>query len=145
MFTIDTNILIYSTDSRDLRKQTIADRIVHAQVAKKFPVPLQSLSEFYAAVTGKSIIPSGDAAAIISYIMSNCAVYGAQDIDLPKAIRLQQAHQVQFYDALLLVTAARMDCTTLFSEDMQHGRDYGGITVRNPFVMDEAELNALLG
>jgi predicted nucleic acid-binding protein len=39
-----------------------------------------------------------------------------------------------FYDALILASALEAGCTELVSEDMQHGRVVGSLTIRNPFV-----------
>jgi predicted nucleic acid-binding protein len=34
----------------------------------------------------------------------------------------------------LIIAAARLsDCDLLYSEDLNHGQDYGGIRVENPF------------
>jgi predicted nucleic acid-binding protein len=110
-----------------------------------FPVPLQCVSEFYRATTKKRIVSTLEASRAAQATLEANLLVSAKEEDLVSAMELHQAGASQFYDALLLSTARRAGCTTLFSEDFQDGRDYGGITVRNPFVMDEAELNALLG
>ncbi len=38
------------------------------------------------------------------------------------------------YDALILAAALEAGCETLFSEDFQHGRRFGDLTVVNPFL-----------
>jgi predicted nucleic acid-binding protein len=38
-----------------------------------------------------------------------------------------------FYDALIVAAAIEAGCDTLFTEDMQHGRKFGSLTVVNPF------------
>ena len=42
-------------------------------------------------------------------------------------------HGFAFYDALIVAAAIEAGCDTLFTEDMQHGRAIGGLTIRNPF------------
>jgi predicted nucleic acid-binding protein len=37
-------------------------------------------------------------------------------------------------DALIVAAALEAGCDTLFSEDMQHGRKFGGLTIVNPFI-----------
>ncbi len=49
------------------------------------------------------------------------------------ALRLAGEHGVAFYDALIIASAVEAGCDTLYSEDMQHGRTIGGVTIRNPF------------
>ncbi len=61
-----------------------------------------------------------------------------------QAIRTHRNENVPFFDALLLATASRSGCKNLFSEDFQHGRTYGSITVQNPFLLSELELSTLL-
>jgi len=50
------------------------------------------------------------------------------------AFALARDHSFSFYDALIVAAAAEAGCDVLYSEDMQHGRNIGGITIVNPFV-----------
>ncbi len=49
------------------------------------------------------------------------------------ALGLARDHGLSFYDALIVAAALEAGCDTLYSEDMQHGRRFGGLTVVNPF------------
>jgi predicted nucleic acid-binding protein len=53
--------------------------------------------------------------------------------DVLAAIDAQAVFDVSFWDAMVLTSAARLGCEAMLSEDLQHGRSYGGVTVRNPF------------
>ena len=53
--------------------------------------------------------------------------------DILGAIDLHRLHRISFWDALLVQTARRAGCTTLLTEDLQDGRRFDGIVVRNPF------------
>lgn len=50
------------------------------------------------------------------------------------AIALAREHSLSFYDALIVASALEANCEVLFTEDMQHGRTIGTLTVRNPFI-----------
>ena len=50
------------------------------------------------------------------------------------AMSLARDHGVSFYDALIVAAAIEAGCDVLYSEDMQDGRAFGKLTVRNPFV-----------
>lgn len=50
------------------------------------------------------------------------------------AVSLARDHSIAFYDALIVAAALEAGCDTLFSEDMQHGRGIGGLTIVNPFL-----------
>ncbi|UWU92870.1 PIN domain-containing protein [Bradyrhizobium sp. CB1015] len=50
------------------------------------------------------------------------------------AIALARDHSVAFYDALIIASAIETGCDTLYSEDLQHRRSIGGLTILNPFL-----------
>ncbi|MGP0105735.1 PIN domain-containing protein [Rhodoblastus sp.] len=50
------------------------------------------------------------------------------------AVALAGAHKLSIYDALIVVAAQEGGCTLLISEDLQHGRRFGELTVQNPFL-----------
>lgn len=50
------------------------------------------------------------------------------------AVALARDHGFAFYDALIVAAALEAGCDTLYSEDMQHGRDVAGLTIINPFL-----------
>ena len=50
------------------------------------------------------------------------------------ATRLARDHSLGFYDALIVASALEAECDMLFSEDIQHGRKFGKLTIDNPFM-----------
>jgi predicted nucleic acid-binding protein len=50
------------------------------------------------------------------------------------ALALVRNDGFAFYDALIIAAAIEAGCDTLYSEDMQHGRNIGGLTIVNPFL-----------
>jgi predicted nucleic acid-binding protein len=50
------------------------------------------------------------------------------------AMALAREHGLSFYDALIVAAALEASCDTLYTEDMQHGRKFGGLTIVNPFI-----------
>ena len=53
--------------------------------------------------------------------------------DLLAASELCERDKIQFWDALVIRTAQRAGASTLWSEDLQDGRQFGGVRIRNPF------------
>jgi len=49
------------------------------------------------------------------------------------AVALARDHGVSFYDALIIAAALEGGCARLYSEDLQHGREFGELVVINPF------------
>lgn len=52
------------------------------------------------------------------------------------ASRLSEQHSIDFWDALIVEAAARAGADELVTEDLQHGRRFGKLTVRDPFQAD---------
>lgn len=50
------------------------------------------------------------------------------------AVKLARDHALSFYDALIVAAASDAGCRVLLTEDLQHGRKLGGVTIRNPFL-----------
>lgn len=44
-----------------------------------------------------------------------------------------ERYQVSHWNGLILAAAQNAGCETLYSEDLQDGQSYGGITVVDPF------------
>jgi predicted nucleic acid-binding protein len=49
-------------------------------------------------------------------------------------VKLARTGALSFYDALVVAAAADAGCRVLLTEDMQHGRKFGGVTIQNPFL-----------
>jgi predicted nucleic acid-binding protein len=49
------------------------------------------------------------------------------------AVDIQQRFQLSYWDAAILAAAKQMGCRTVYSEDMNAGQNYDGVTVINPF------------
>ena len=51
-----------------------------------------------------------------------------------RAIEARAEYGVHFYDGMILAAAERGGCSRVWSEDLNSGQEYFGITVKNPFV-----------
>jgi len=49
------------------------------------------------------------------------------------ALDVAERFQLSHFDAQIIAAAKRMECATLYSEDLNHGQDYAGVRVVNPF------------
>jgi predicted nucleic acid-binding protein len=50
-----------------------------------------------------------------------------------EALQIAERFQISHFDAQILAAARRMGCGIVYSEDLNHGQDYGGVQVINPF------------
>jgi predicted nucleic acid-binding protein len=62
-----------------------------------------------------------------------CAVETVLDEDLGRAFDIAAATGYSWWDSQMIATAHRAGATFLYTEDLQHGRQIGAMTIRNPF------------
>lgn len=132
---VDTNILIYAHDTSAGAKHDRARALLQALWQERAgSLSIQVLQEFYVNVTRKVAMPmTPEAAAAIIGELAAWPVHRPDVNDVLEAIRLQTSRQLSFWDAMILTSARRLGCATLWSEDMSHGQQYEGVTVINPF------------
>ena len=105
-FSLDTNILIYALDTSAGGKHSVAAEILDRAIEGDCHLTLQSLSEFYWAVTRKGLVEKNEAAGQVSDWLTLFPTLGPT----PAAIRAAMAHvsarRASFWDALLVETAS---------------------------------------
>lgn len=135
-FFVDTNILVFTDDRRDRRKQRLArDLVRSALTSGKGRLSTQVLTEFFAVATRKL----GLAAATVRRrveVYASLPVFRPAAEDLLQAIDLHRLHEVAIWDALIVRAALSTGCGVLYTEDLQHGRVFDGLEVVNPFAND---------
>ena len=50
-----------------------------------------------------------------------------------EAIDAKQRFGISYWDAAIVTAARQMGCQTVYSEDLNDGQNYDGVTVVNPF------------
>jgi predicted nucleic acid-binding protein len=125
----DTNILIYAFAADDPRSARAESLIADGGV-----IGVQVLNEFTNVARRKLRWPWGQVEAALAALEDLLgparpltAVLHAQ------AVVLARDHELPFYDALIVAAAGDADCPILCSEDFQHGRKFGAVTIDNPF------------
>jgi predicted nucleic acid-binding protein len=130
---VDTNVLVYAHDRSAGRKHVLAtDLLARLWQERSGAVSIQVLVEFYSA-TNKRGFNVGDAEATISDL-EKWSIHQAGHADVLRAIELLRRYKISWWDALVVNSANQLGCRVLWSEDMNHGQRYGGVTVRNPFL-----------
>lgn len=133
---VDTNVLIYAHDPSAGDKHLRASALIEELwAARTGCLSTQVLQEFYVNVTRKVARPlSPGVAAEIIAALGQWEVHRPNVEDVIEAISLQTRHKISFWDALVLTSAQRLECKTLWSEDLNPGQDYRGVVVQNPFL-----------
>lgn len=132
----DTNILVYTVDASDpARQEQAIDCFARAVRDDTIAISTQVLQEFYN-ITTRKLRPPLSAREAAQQVGRLCGfeVVGATALSVTAAIELAQEHQLSWWDALILEAAIRANADVLYSEDGQHGRRFGSLTVTNPFL-----------
>ena len=129
---LDTDVLVYAFDSSDDRKRRLAIEVIERA---PFVVSAQVLGEFYVTVTRKLAVPlpADDAARAVGRL-SALAVVPTDAALVAAAVETVRAHQVSYWDALIIEAAAVAGCDVLLSEDLADGSVMRGVRIENPFV-----------
>ena len=51
-----------------------------------------------------------------------------------RGLEVQERNRISFWDAMIVRAAESAGCEVLYSEDLSHGQEYGGVLVVNPFL-----------
>jgi predicted nucleic acid-binding protein len=132
---IDTNVLVYAHDVTAGEKHVRAKALLADLWATgRGCLSIQVLQEFYVNVTRKVAKPiSPEVARVLVENLGTWTVHSPNPEDVVDAIRLHQSAQLSFRDAMIIVSASRLSCHTLWSEDLNAGQVIAGTTVRSPF------------
>ena len=137
-FTLDTNLLVYALDSAaGIRHQLSREMIQHA-VRLDCWLTSQAVSEFYAVVSRKRIVPPADAAAQATDWLELFPCAAASESAVRTALADTAAGRASYWDALLLATAGEAGCVAILTEDLADGAELGGLRIHNPFAADGA-------
>ena len=134
--TLDTNILFYAMDRDASERHKLAMQIVDRAAIFNCVLILQSLCEFYAAVTAKGKMSAREAKEQIDDWIELFPVVSATTKSLVKAMQAVNKHSLSFWDAMLWAVAREARVTLLLSEDFQHDRVLDGVRFCNPFKLD---------
>lgn len=130
----DTNVLVYTQDPSSPVKQSAARSLVARAIgAGEFTISTQVMQEFYAVAARKRLLSPAQATALLQAWAEN-EVVGSNAESVHRALALQQASRMSVWDALVVQAALDAGCTTLYSEDLQHGMQFGNLVVANPFL-----------
>lgn len=137
---VDTNVLVYRYDPRFPARQRRATEVLRRGLKEQtLRIPHQAIIEFVAAVTrplGKapSLLEPLDALREAEELLSQFDILYPNEEVVRTALRGAAAYRLSWFDAHLWAYAEHFGLEELLSEDFQHGRLYGSVRVRNPFL-----------
>ncbi len=127
---LDTNVLIYAFAAGDRRGAR-----AEALLAEGGAIGVQVLNEFTNVVRRKFAWDWAEVEAALAVIVElteparplTTAIHA-------RAVKLARSGSLSFHDALIVAAAADAGCRVLLTENLQHGRAIGGVTIQNPFL-----------
>ncbi len=141
---IDTNVVVYRYDPRFPEKQqTAIDLLRQASDLRTACLPHQAIIEFVAATTrprkdlgDRPLLTRPEAYREAEELLSQFIVLYPTEEVLLSAFRGAATYQLSWFDAHLWAYAEVYGVPEILSEDFQHGRLYGTVRVRNPFIAE---------
>lgn len=125
----DTNVLLYLL-SADTAKADQAEELLAAGAT----VSVQVLNEFVAVASRKLRMTLPEIKEVLAQVRAVCPVEAMSVATHDRAMQVAERYGFSIYDALIISAALLAGCTTLYSEDMQHGQIVDRqLTIRNPF------------
>jgi predicted nucleic acid-binding protein len=137
---VDTNVLVYRHDPRDGEKQARARSLLRAGIVDgSLRIAHQAVAEFFVAVSKPlpemgRLLDAADARMETEDLLRQYPVLYPDAHVVRTALQGMAAYELSWWDAHMWAYAEVNDLDTLYSEDYQHGRWYGGVRVLNPFV-----------
>jgi predicted nucleic acid-binding protein len=122
-FFVDTNILVYATSGAAADQ---ARRNVALDLPRRADLALwaQVLAEFYSVATSKTKLnlTHDDAVVLLKSLERIPACPITRELVM-EAVEVRQRFNISYWDAAILAAAKGMGCHTVYSEDLNHGKD----------------------
>jgi predicted nucleic acid-binding protein len=140
---VDTNILLYSIDE-DPSSQTKREQSQNLLLTESWGWSTQVAAEFFVNATSPKRpfrLASADAAALLETWFAYPTLPITSEV-VRAAIQIHERFQLSYWDAAIIAAAKQMGCKSVYSEDLNAGQDYDGVTVINPFAVDSPTTDA---
>ena len=135
-FFLDTNILVYTFDSKHNDKRERARSLVEDALQRNAGViSYQVVQEFLNLATRKFALPMTPDAArdYLKVVLEPLCVVFPSIALYQRAIDLNERWRYDFYDSLIIGSALEAGCSILYSEDLQNQQKIESLTVVDPF------------
>jgi predicted nucleic acid-binding protein len=131
----DTNVLLYQYDASDPRKKSIADALIKRSLVRgEFLISTQVMTEFYNVASRRYTRQfSAPHLRQLMLELADCEPITLNPQMIVDAVLIHQTHSVSWWDSTIVSAALHAGAETLYSEDLQHGRDFDGLEIQNPF------------
>jgi predicted nucleic acid-binding protein len=131
---LDTNVLLYAYDLDSPLKREVALKLIERGWSNlgSMALSVQVLMEFFV-----NFVRAGHSTTEAALVTSDLTRWPVMESSLQAyrlGLTIQDRWQVSLWDAMILAAAQASGARELLTEDLNHGQDYGGVVVKNPFL-----------
>jgi predicted nucleic acid-binding protein len=125
----DTNVLIYAYTTGDVLNERARELLLDGGV-----ISVQSLNEFASVARAKLAFKWPQIQVAIDNILVLCPNPRPLTVETHlRAVEISQKYGFSIWDGLIVAAAIEAKCSTLLTEDLQHGQIVDGLRIENPF------------
>jgi predicted nucleic acid-binding protein len=131
---VDTNVWLYAYEGGDPRQPVAIGLLQRLRERDAGRISVQVLQEF--AVNAARPAKNGMAADEVREALESMCdwpCYRPLPPDVPAALDCAEANKISFWDAMIVVSASRLGCSIIWTEDLNDGQVIDGVTIKNPF------------
>jgi predicted nucleic acid-binding protein len=133
---LDTNIFAYAAHPSRSSKTAVALKLIEDGLESgNGIVSYQVVQEFFSLAFRKFPKPMSalDAEQFFDTALRPLLAVHSSPALYISGLQIYGFHHFSWYDSLIVAAAQQAECAILYTEDMQHGRRVGDLTIKNPF------------
>lgn len=134
---LDTNLFIYELDNSDPRKTAIASDIIGKTITEESGcISFQVIQECLSSCIRKAEIALSptEMRQYMRNVMLPLFKVPATTPLYERSLSVLDRYGFAFYDSLIVAAALEAGCSTLYTEDLQHGQQIEQLRIVNPFL-----------
>jgi len=129
---IDTNIVVYANDKRDLTKQEAALAVIGRLLENGSGVISTQVLQEYAAVAVSKLHQDHAVVQRQLLLLETLEVVIVTGEIVRRAVEMSGFNKISYWDACIIAAAEKAGCDSILSEDLSTGHFYAGIRIDNP-------------
>lgn len=127
----DTNVLLYLLSEEAAKADRVEELLKTGGI-----ISVQVLNEFAAVAVRKLAMRVDEIKEILAIIRGVCTAH-ALDVETHElGLELAERYRYSIYDSMIIASALRAGCSTVFSEDFQNGQKMDRLMIVDPFRAD---------
>ena len=135
-FFLDTNIFVCTFDETTSVQRAQARELVELALTTRLGVvSYQVIQEFLNVATRGFRVPLSptDCRSYVEQVLAPLWHVSPTVALYLRALDMQERSGYSFHDSLIVAAALEAGCRTLYTQDLQHGRQFDALTVVDPF------------